>query len=65
MGRERLTKIPKIADQKPRCCASGIHKKNGTPLKDAVLGNVDDVPNLLQKGAFTLLTFHLVFSWCA
>ena len=36
-------------------------QKNGTPLKDAVLGDVDDVPNLLQKGAFTLLTVHLVF----
>ena len=40
-------------------------QKNGTPLKDAVLGDVQDVPNLLQKGAFTLLTVHLVFLWCA
>ena len=40
-------------------------QKNGTPLKDTVLGDVDDVPNLLQKGAFTLLTVHLVFLCCA
>ena len=40
-------------------------QKNGTPLKDAVLGDVQDAPNLLQKGAFTLLTVHLVFLWCA
>ena len=40
-------------------------QKNGTPLKDAVLGDVVDVPNLLQKSAFTLLTVHLVFLCCA
>ena len=39
-------------------------QKNGTPLKDAVLGDVVDVPNLLQKSAFTLLTVHLVFLCC-
>ena len=39
-------------------------QKNGTPLKDAVLGDVQDVPNLLQKSAFTPLTVHLVFLWC-
>ena len=38
-----------------------LTQKNGTPLKDAVLGDVVDVPNLLQKNAFTLLTVHLVF----
>ena len=38
-----------------------LTQKNGTPLKDAVLGDVEDVPNLLQKSAFTLLTVHLVF----
>ena len=42
-----------------------LTQKNGTPLKDAVLGDVVDVPNLLQKSAFTLLTVHLVFLWCA
>ena len=42
-----------------------LTQKNGTPLKDAVLGDVVDVPNLLQKSAFTLLTVHLVFLCCA
>lgn len=41
-----------------------LTQKNGTPLKDAVLGDVGDAPNLLQKSAFTLLTVHLVFLWC-
>lgn len=45
--------------------ASCFDKKNGTPLKDAVLGDVVDVPNLLQKSAVTLLTVHLVFLGCA
>ena len=36
-------------------------KKNGTPLKDAVCGDVMDAPNLFQTGAFTPLTVHLVF----
>ena len=45
--------------------AIDLDTKNGTPLKDAVLGDVVDVPNLLQKSAFTLLTVHLVFLCCA
>ena len=40
-------------------------QKNGTPLKDAVLGDIVDMPNLLQKSAFTPLTVHLVFLCCA
>ena len=40
-------------------------QKNGTPLKDAVLDDVVDVPILLQKSAFTPLTVHLVFLCCA
>ena len=42
-----------------------LTQKNGTHLNDAVLGDVEDAPNLLQKSAFTLLAVHLVFLCCA
>ena len=45
--------------------AIDLDTKKRHPSQSAVLGDVVDVANLLQKSAFTLLTVHLVFLCCA